>query len=181
MLELHATCHVVLLVLPIRYKELIIGAGGENVAPVPLEDNVKKLCPVVSNIMMVGDKRKFNTAIVTLKCVGATGELPGTDQLLPQTIDPAVKTVGDAIKSAAFTKAITEAIEKTNKDGSCCPSPAAAIQRYVIVSPDFSVEGDELTATLKLKRSVVEKKFIKQIDAMYEANLGRGEFHFVFK
>ena len=41
-----------------RYKELIIGAGGENIAPVPIEDNIKKLCPGVSNVMMIGDKRK---------------------------------------------------------------------------------------------------------------------------
>ena len=40
-----------------RYKELLIGAGGENIAPVPIEDNIKKLCPVISNIMMVGDKK----------------------------------------------------------------------------------------------------------------------------
>ena len=50
---------------PDRYKELIMGAGGENIAPVPIEDNIKKLCPFVSNVMMVGDKRKFNTALVT--------------------------------------------------------------------------------------------------------------------
>jgi hypothetical protein len=42
-----------------------MGAGGENIAPVPIEDNIKKLCPFVSNVMMVGDKRKFNTALVT--------------------------------------------------------------------------------------------------------------------
>merc|ERR1719352_1238597 len=58
-----------------RYKELIIGAGGENIAPVPIEDTVKANCPVISNIMMVGDKRKFNSALITLKAFG-TGESP---------------------------------------------------------------------------------------------------------
>jgi acyl-CoA synthetase (AMP-forming)/AMP-acid ligase II len=58
-----------------RFKELIIGAGGENVAPVPIEDNIKLLCPAISNVMMVGDKRKYNTCVVTLKAEGATGEL----------------------------------------------------------------------------------------------------------
>ena len=47
-------------------------AGGENIAPVPIEGNVKKLCPAVSNFMIVGDKRKFNVALVTLKAKGAT-------------------------------------------------------------------------------------------------------------
>jgi len=39
-----------------RYKELIIGAGGENIAPVPVEDNFKEICPACSNIMMVGEQ-----------------------------------------------------------------------------------------------------------------------------
>ena len=50
---------------------------------VPVEDGVKSRCPAISNIMMYGDKMKYNVAIVTLKTVGATGELPGTDELDP--------------------------------------------------------------------------------------------------
>jgi long-chain-fatty-acid--CoA ligase ACSBG len=55
-----------------RYKELLIGAGGENIAPVPIEDSIKALCPAISNVMMVGDKMPFNCLLVTLK---ATGDL----------------------------------------------------------------------------------------------------------
>merc|ERR1719329_31986 len=51
-----------------RYKELIITAGGENVAPVPIEDGVKARCKAVSNAVMIGDKRKFNSMLITLKC-----------------------------------------------------------------------------------------------------------------
>merc|ERR1719171_2124637 len=64
-----------------RYKELIIGDGGENIAPVPIEDSIKKLCDGICEVMMVGDKRKYNVALVTLKAVGANGESPGTDEL----------------------------------------------------------------------------------------------------
>merc|ERR1719335_462008 len=64
-----------------RYKELIIGEGGENIAPVPIEDHVKKGCDGIQEIMMVGDKRKYNVALITLKAVGANGENPGTDRL----------------------------------------------------------------------------------------------------
>merc|ERR1719262_1739698 len=64
-----------------RYKELIIGEGGENIAPVPIEDHVKKMCDGICEIMMVGDKRKYNVALVTLKAVGANGEVPGTETL----------------------------------------------------------------------------------------------------
>merc|ERR1719482_2079193 len=60
-----------------RYKELIIGEGGENIAPVPIEDHVKKMCDGINEVMMIGDKRKYNVALVTLKAVGANGESPG--------------------------------------------------------------------------------------------------------
>merc|ERR1712060_630644 len=64
-----------------RYKELIIGEGGENIAPVPIEDSVKGLCDAVGECMMIGDKRKYNVALITLKAKGANGEVPGTDDL----------------------------------------------------------------------------------------------------
>merc|ERR1719440_1221841 len=64
-----------------RYKELIIGAGGENIAPVPIEDQVKAACAGINEVMMVGDHQKYNVAIITLKAVGANGETPGTDEL----------------------------------------------------------------------------------------------------
>ena len=74
-----------------RYKELLIGAGGENIAPVPVEDAIKKLCPALSNVMMVGDKRPYNCALVTLKCVGATGDSPGTTKPANGQRAPAVE------------------------------------------------------------------------------------------
>merc|ERR1719487_1187241 len=101
-----------------RYKELIIGAGGENIAPVPLEDNIKKLCPAISNVMMVGDKQKYNVLLVTLKAEGATGELPGTNQLTGAALDvcPGVTTISDARNHPDFLKVVQAAVEATNKD-----------------------------------------------------------------
>lgn len=49
--------------------ELIITAGGENVAPVPIEDMVKEELPVVSNCMLIGDKKKFLSMLITLKVI----------------------------------------------------------------------------------------------------------------
>merc|ERR1712054_293719 len=81
-----------------RYKELIIGEGGENIAPVPIEDHVKKMCDGICEIMMVGDKRKYNVAVITLKAVGANGEAPGTDDLDAgaKRLNPEVKTISAA-------------------------------------------------------------------------------------
>ena len=161
-----------------RYKELIIGAGGENIAPVPIEDNIKKLCPGVSNVMMIGDKRKFNVAIVTLKAVGATGELPGGDELQPDgagICSSGVQTISAARDDETCIAAITAAIAATNKDGSVCPSNAAKVQKFTILRTDFSVTTEELTPTLKLKRCVnrlfrgVNRLFRAHADAQAEA------------
>merc|ERR1719487_624405 len=101
-----------------RYKELIIGDGGENIAPVPIEDSVKKLCDGICEVMMVGDKRKYNVALVTLKAVGANGEVPGTDTLDAGAarFKPSVKTISAAMDDSDWIAAITDAIKKTNQN-----------------------------------------------------------------
>lgn len=154
-----------------RYKELIIGAGGENIAPVPMEDNIKKLHAGISNVMMVGDKRKYNVCVVALKTKGATGEKPGTDDLDGDAlkISPGITTLTAAKSDPVWIKTITDAIIATNNDSSCCPMNAAKIQKFTILPTDFSVETEELTPTLKLKRSVAEKKYADAIDAMYKS------------
>merc|ERR1712048_1459927 len=82
-----------------RYKELIIGDGGENIAPVPIEDQIKKACDGIAEVMMVGDKRKYNIALVTLKAQGANGEVPGTDDLDAgaKRVNPEVTTISGAM------------------------------------------------------------------------------------
>jgi long-chain-fatty-acid--CoA ligase ACSBG len=152
-----------------RYKELIIGAGGENVAPVPIEDNIKKLCPGLSNVMMVGDKRKYNTCLVTLKAKGATGEKPGTDELDGEAlkVSPGVTTITAAMTDPTWQKYIEDGIKATNKSPAC-PSNASTIKKFKILPRDFSVETEELTPTLKLKRSVAAKNFHDIIEEMYQ-------------
>lgn len=153
-----------------RYKELLIGAGGENIAPVPMEDEIKRIHPAVSNVMMVGDKRKFNVALVTLKAVGATGDQPGTDELDGGAVGITdATTISGACKDKAFTDSIIKAVTDTNNNPVCCPMNAAKIQKFTILPYDFSVEGGELTPTLKTKRSVVCKKFDAAIEAMYKS------------
>jgi long-chain-fatty-acid--CoA ligase ACSBG len=152
-----------------RYKELIIGAGGENIAPVPIEDEIKKICPIISNILMIGDKRKFNVAVITLKAKGATGESPGTDDLDGEAaaLKPSVTTISQAMQDETFIKTITDAITATNNNTAVVPSNPAKIQKFTILPADFSVETGEMTPTLKTKRSVVDKKHKEVIDRMY--------------
>merc|ERR1719493_610907 len=159
-----------------RYKELIVTAGGENVAPIPLEQNVKVLCEPVSNIMMFGDKRPYNIALVSVRCQGYTGEMLGTnklDRVVFKGIDNQdCETLEDLIAKGEdhpVIKRIIDAIKATNKNKVVCPSRPCMIQKFTIIPQDFSVEHGELTPTLKLKRSVVARKYADLIQKVYDA------------
>merc|ERR1711933_655551 len=118
-----------------RFKELIIGEGGENIAPVPIEDSVKGIATGIAECMMIGDKRKYNVALITLKAVGANGEVPGTDELdLPAKANfPGVGTISGAMDDEVWIKAITSAITAANRNGKVCPNNAFKIQKFTIV------------------------------------------------
>lgn len=152
-----------------RYKELIIGEGGENIAPVPIEDHVKKSCDGICEVMMVGDKRKYNIALVTLKAVGANGESPGTDELDAgaKRVNPEVTTISAALDDKTWIEAVTGAINSANSNGKVCPNNSFKIQKFTILPTNFSEEAGYLTPTKKLKRKEVEKAFAKTIDNMY--------------
>lgn len=155
-----------------RYKELIIGSGGENIAPVPIENAVKKVAGGISNLMMIGDKRKFNVALVTLKAEGANAEKPGSNDLADDAlgVNQSVTTISGASTDDVWKKYITDAISEVNKT----LNPPSRIQRFSILPADFSVETDELTPTLKLKRGVVEKKWASLIDSLYAPDVPKG-------
>lgn len=152
-----------------RYKELIIGEGGENIAPVPIEDHVKKTCDGINEVMMIGYKRKYNIALVTLKAVGANGEVPGTDDLDAgaKRVNPEVTTISAAMKDPKWIEAVTNAITSANNNGKVCPNNAFKIQKFCILPTNFSEEGNQLTPTKKLKRKVVETEYAALIDWVY--------------
>lgn len=152
-----------------RIKELIIGAGGENIAPVPIEHHIKELLPGVSNFVMVGDKRKYNVALVTLKTQGTPQE-GFSDKLVgpAASVDPSAVTVGQAQDSKVWKDYIQAGLDKYNADKHVCVSSAQTIQYFFILNEDFSMPQDTIGPTLKLKRSVVNKMFAEAIDNMYE-------------
>ena len=148
-----------------RYKELLIGAGGENVAPVPIENAVKLAGEdFISNVMMFGDRKPFLAAMITLKAKGATGYVRGTDTLDCVFPGTGVTTISEAMKDETVIAQVRAAIEKGNE---VAPNNASTIKKFTILPYDFSVEGEELTSTLKLKRSVVLKHFQDVADRVY--------------
>lgn len=154
-----------------RIKELIITAGGENVAPLIIEDNFKEFCPPCSNIMVIGENQKFLCAFITFKVdVNMANGVPSRNltneakNFFKNTLGLDVKTTDEVIANDKVQKFIEQCLEKTNKKA---VSRAAHVRKFKIIPEDFSIPGGELTPTLKLKRKVTEKKYQKLVDEMY--------------
>ncbi|CAD7959097.1 unnamed protein product [Amoebophrya sp. A120] len=152
-----------------RYKELLISAGGENIAPVPIEQSLKALVPGVSNVVMIGDKRQYNVILVTLLVKGNTGELPGTNELMGPAlqVSPNCATTLDARDDAIWKEKIESAIKKVNADSVVCANNAWKVQKFAILPRDFSVETGELTGTMKLKRDDIARIWADEIEKLY--------------
>ncbi|XP_039629600.1 long-chain-fatty-acid--CoA ligase ACSBG1 [Polypterus senegalus] len=155
-----------------RIKELIITAGGENVAPVPIEDAVKKELPLLSNVMLIGDKKKFLSMLLTLKCVYDMDTMEPTDDLNLEALEfchqvgsQATKVseiIGD--KDSKVHEAIQAGIDRVNLKAT---SNAQRIQKWIILERDFSIAGGELGPTMKLKRPAVLHLYKNVIDSFY--------------
>jgi len=153
-----------------RIKELIITAGGENIAPVPIEDYLKAECEGISNVVVIGDRKKYLTALITLKVQQNAETVTFTNDLVgaAKDVDAECKTVDEARNSEKWKAYIQSALDKYNADGDYCVSNAQRVQYYRILDNDFGVESGELTATMKLKRSVVASRYEDVIESMYK-------------
>src|SRR4051794_41076942 len=137
-----------------RKKELIVTAGGKNVAPAVLEDRVRAH-RLVSQALVVGDNRPFVGALVTLDA----DALPGwSSEHGKDTTDPAALAEDPDMQAE-----ISAAIEEANQ----AVSRAEGIRQWRILPTDFSEESGELTPTMKLKRNVIAEKRAADIEAVY--------------
>jgi len=146
-----------------RIKELIVTAGGENVAPYPIEIAIKDKCKIISNAVIIGDGKKYLTVILTLKCE-PNGQLLGEALAYLVEISKNVKTVDDCLKDKKVMDYIQRSIDAVNKNS---VSRAQEVRKWTLIMNDFSVDGGEFTPTMKLKRKTVNQKYSKEIDAMY--------------
>jgi long-chain acyl-CoA synthetase len=122
-----------------RKKDILITAGGKNVAPANLE-NALKTAPLVSQALVLGDRRPYVTALITLDPAVADG-------LPPERIEERVQAIVDGVNSEL--------------------SRFEQIKRFRVLPRDFAAEEGEVTPTLKLKRRVCEEHFAAEIDALY--------------
>jgi long-chain acyl-CoA synthetase len=138
-----------------RKKELIVTAGGKNVAPAVLEDRLRAHA-LVSQCIVVGDQRPFIGALITLD----EEALPGWLESKGKPADTPVGTLRDDPDVKAE---IDAAVADANK----AVSHAEAIKKYRILDTDFTEENGMLTPSLKLKRAVVMKEFGTEVEALY--------------
>ncbi len=138
-----------------RKKELIVTAGGKNVAPAVLEDRIRAHW-LISQVMVVGDNQPFVGALVTID--------PETFPIWKQQHNkPSDATVADLRTDPDLVLAVQGAVDAANK----AVSNAEAVKKFRILDIDWTEEGGQLTPSLKLKRNVVLKDYAREIAALY--------------
>ncbi|XP_077462947.1 long-chain-fatty-acid--CoA ligase ACSBG2 isoform X2 [Stigmatopora argus] len=155
-----------------RIKELIITAGGENIPPVPIEDAVKEALPIISNAMVIGDKKKFLSMLLTIKCQVDADGAP-LDELAPEALELCKKMGSKATRVSELASGRDRAVNAAIQDGinrinEKATSNAQRIQKWYILEKDFSIAGGELGPTMKLKRPTVSKMYREHIENFYK-------------
>ncbi len=138
-----------------RKKELLVTAGGKNVAPAPLE-HVIQSNPVVSQAMLVGDRKPFIAALITIDPEAFERWRAGAGK-------PATAGVADLVDDPDLRAEVQRAVDAAN----LTVSRAESIRRFVILPQDFTVEGGELTPSLKVRRSLVLERFATAVQGLY--------------
>jgi long-chain acyl-CoA synthetase len=137
-----------------RKKELIITAGGKNISPANLESSLKSH-PLVGQACVIGDRRKFLSALVVLDPDVAPAWAKG--QGIEDT-DLAALSANDAVVAE---------VQRAVDDVNACVSQVEAIKRFTILPAEWLPDSEELTPTMKLKRRGIHAKYEAEIEAMY--------------
>jgi long-chain acyl-CoA synthetase len=137
-----------------RKKELIVTAGGKNVAPAVLEDRLRAN-PLISQCMVVGDNKPFIAALVTLD----------PDAIKPWAVANKKEgaSIADLTKDPTLLAVIQTAVDEANK----AVSRAESIRKFTVLPVDFTIAGGQLTAKLSVKRHVVAQQFAREIDELF--------------
>lgn len=138
-----------------RKKEIIVTAGGKNVAPALLEDRLRAH-PLISQAMAVGDQQPFIAALITID-----------PEAFPGWKERNSKDSGASVADLSDDPDLRAEVELAVKDANQAVSKAEQIRKFRILPVDFTEDTGELTPTLKVKRKVVAEKFAADIDALY--------------
>jgi long-chain acyl-CoA synthetase len=134
-----------------RKKDLIVTSGGKKVAPQFVE-NTLKTCKYISQIVVVGDKRKYPSALIA----------PSMDHLKKLAAEKQVPE-SEMLKSRIILDEIQDEINRLSQD----LAPFERVKKIALLEHEFTIESGEMTPSLKIKRNVVEKKYKDLIDSLY--------------
>ena len=137
-----------------RKKDLIITAGGENIAPALVEGYLKGI-PVVSQAVVIGDRQRYLSVLLTLNA--------DRIKIDAAACGSAASDVETASKDEKFLGFLQRQIDAVNAR----LARVQAVKKFKVIPKDFSVEGGELTPTMKVKRKVVTEKYKSEIDQLY--------------
>jgi long-chain acyl-CoA synthetase len=137
-----------------RKKDLIITSGGKNIAPQKIE-GLFKFDPLFLHFIVIGERKKFLSALVNINLLQAEQLAKGCDISFD---DPE-----DLLENEKFLGIVDQHVTKVNTN----LARFETIKKYRIVKDEFTQETGELTASLKMKRNVINEKYKKLIDTMY--------------
>ncbi len=137
-----------------RKKELIVTAGGKNVAPAVLEDRLRAH-PLISQCMVVGDNKPFIAALVTIDAEMVKGWIATN------------KKDGASIESLRNDPDLLAVIQTAVDEANKAVSKAESIRKFTILAEDFTIAGGQLTAKLSVKRHVVAQQYAAEIEALF--------------
>jgi long-chain acyl-CoA synthetase len=140
-----------------RKKEILVTAGGKNVAPAVIEDRIRAHA-LVAECMVVGDGRPFVGALVTLD-----------EEFLGRWASDHGKPAGSTAAALRDDPELLAEIQRAVDDGNAAVSKAESVRKFRILSSQFTEEAGHITPSLKLKRNVVAKDFADEIEAIYRA------------
>ena len=135
-----------------RIKDIIITAGGKNVSPIPLEEEIAK-CPIVEHCVVVGDQRPFIGALVTLDPESLALWLPAHGLSTETPVDRLAT-------NAAVREEIQQYVDKAN----ATVSRAESVRKFAVLGTQFTQENKCLTPSLKVVRPAVNRMFADVID-----------------
>jgi long-chain-fatty-acid--CoA ligase ACSBG len=153
-----------------RLKEIIITAGGENIPPVIIEEQMKDAMPALSNCMVIGDKRKFLSMLCCLHVeIDDDDGLP-TNKLSEKALYTSInigsnaKTTDEAKICPKWKKYLDDGIRTANSKAT---SRAQQVAKWILLSSTFTEKSGELTPTLKLKRNVTMDIYSDIVENIY--------------
>ena len=137
-----------------RKKDIIITAGGKNIAPQVIEGKLKDI-PMVEHAVVIGDQKKYLSALITLN-----GE---TLSDLAQNLGIELQDMASMAESDKVKNYVAEQIELVNQT----MSKVEGIKKFTILGNGFTIDSGELTPTMKVKRKFIHNKYSKEIDGLY--------------